>query len=202
MIRCRLARGADGPGKGQTCCEGGPRRIRSDDRSSPAEALTGAMLNCACPPSAVKARPEVPRKSAPVAEKPARSMSDSHKEALAIGREQGRAVRRYLEALEANKPRRGRKRTPESIQKRLAAIEERMAGADTISRLHLSQERMDLEAELAAAGDGGVDPDDLEAEFIRAVAPYSQRKGISYDAWRAAGVEPRVLKAAGVGRSQ
>ena len=36
-------------------------------------------------------------------------MSDAHKEALAEGREQGRAVRRYLEALEANKPRRGRK---------------------------------------------------------------------------------------------
>ena len=28
-------------------------------------------------------------------------MSDSHKAALAEGREQGRAVRRYLEALEA-----------------------------------------------------------------------------------------------------
>ena len=30
-------------------------------------------------------------------------MSDQHKEALAIGRDQGRAVRRYLEALEAHK---------------------------------------------------------------------------------------------------
>jgi len=127
-------------------------------------------------------------------------MSDSHKEALALGREQGRAVRRYLEALEANKPRRGRKRTPEGIQRRLAAIEERMADADALTRLHLSQERMDLEAELAAAGDGGVDLEALEAEFIHAVGPYSQRKGISYDAWRAAGVEPRVLKAAGLGR--
>ena len=61
---------------------------------------------------------EMPKKSAAVADKPARSMSDSHKEALATGREQGRAVRRYLEALEANKPRRGRKRTAEGIQKR------------------------------------------------------------------------------------
>ncbi len=154
------------------------------------------------PPSAVKARPEVPKKSGAVAEKPARSMSDSHKEALAIGREQGRVVRRYLEALEANRPRRGRKRTPESIQKRLAAIEERMADADALSRLHLAQERMDLEAELAASGDGGADLDALEADFIQAVGPYSQRKGISYDAWRAAGVEPRVLKAAGLGRGQ
>ena len=135
-----------------------------------------------------------------MAEKPARSMSDSHKEALATGREQGRAVRRYLEALQANKPRRGRKRTPEGIQKRLAAIEERLATADPLGRLHLAQERMDLEAELAAGGAGGVDLEALEGEFIRAAGPYSQRKGITYDAWRAAGVEPRVLKAAGLSR--
>jgi len=129
-------------------------------------------------------------------------MSDSHKEALAAGREQGTAVRRYLEALQANKPRRGRKRTPEGIQKRLAAIEERLATADVLNRLHLAQERMDLEAELASAGEGGVHLEALEAEFIQAAGPYSQRKGITYDAWRAAGVEPRVLKAAGLGRGQ
>lgn len=127
---------------------------------------------------------------------------DSHKEALAIGREQGRTIRRYLEALEANKPRRGRRRTPEGIQRRLAAIDERLATADPLDRLHLRQERMDLEAELATAGEGGVDLGALEAEFVHAAGPYSQRKGITYDAWRAAGVEPRVLKAAGLGRGQ
>ncbi len=52
--------------------------------------------------------------------------SDSHKEALAIGRDQGRVVRRYLEALQAIKSLRGRK-TPAGIQKRLAAIDERIA---------------------------------------------------------------------------
>ena len=129
-------------------------------------------------------------------------MSDSHKEALAVGREQGRAVRRYLEALEANKPRRGRKRTAEGIQKRLVIIEERLASADALSRLHLAQERMDLEAELAASGDGGVDLEALEAEFVKAASPYSARKGITYAAWRMAGVEPRVLKAAGLSRGQ
>lgn len=134
-------------------------------------------------------------------QKPARSMSDAHKEALAEGRDQGRAVRRYLEALEANKPRRGRKRTPDGIQRRLVAIEERLAGADALSRLHLSQERMDLEAELATSGDS-VDIGALEAEFVKSAGPYSQRKGIGYDAWRTAGVEPRVLKAAGIGRGQ
>ena len=149
----------------------------------------------------VESENELPRKSVAVVEKRVRSMSDSHKEALAVGRDQGRAVRRYLEALEANKPRRGRKRTPEGIQRRLAAIDERLTSADALSRLHLAQERIDLEAELAAASDGGVDVEALEAEFIRAAGPYSERKGITYDAWRAAGVQPRVLKAAGVGRA-
>jgi len=153
------------------------------------------------PKSAGKARNTLAKKSAPPAEKAPRSMSNAHKEALAEGREQGRAVRRYLEALEANKPRRGRKRTPEGIQRRLVAIEERLASADALSRLHLAQERMDLEAELAASSDG-VDLGALEAAFVKAAGPYSQRKGIGYEAWRAAGVEPRVLKAAGVGRGQ
>jgi len=116
-------------------------------------------------------------------------MSNAHKEALAEGREQGRAVRRYLEALEANKPRRGRKRTPEGIQRRLDAIVERLTTADALSRLHLAQERMDLEAELATSSDG-VDMEALEAAFVKAAGPYSHRKGIGYDAWRAAGGVP------------
>jgi hypothetical protein len=159
------------------------------------------MVDTANPRSAGKASTSVPKKSTAPAEKAPRSMSDAHKEALAEGREQGRAVRRYLEALEANKPRRGRKRTPEGIQRRLASIDERMASADALSRLHLAQERMDLEAALATSSEG-VDIGALEAAFIRAAGPYSQRKGISYDAWRAANVEPRVLKAAGIGRGQ
>jgi hypothetical protein len=46
-------------------------------------------------------------------------LSEDHKAALAEGRAQGRAVRRYLEALEAHRPRRGRKRTVESMRKPL-----------------------------------------------------------------------------------
>ena len=42
-------------------------------------------------------------------------MSNEHKQALAEGREQGRGVRLYLEALEKNRPKRGRKRTSDSI---------------------------------------------------------------------------------------
>ena len=55
-------------------------------------------------------------------------MSDEHKAALAEGRNQGRAVRRYLEALDAHKPKRGRKRTPDSMQKRLGSHRRGAAG--------------------------------------------------------------------------
>ena len=126
-------------------------------------------------------------------------MSDSHKAALAEGREQGRAVRRYLEALEAHKPKRGRKRTTESVQKRLAAIEEKLAASDALSRLHLVQERMNLENELASTGNT-VDLQALEDEFVVAAAPYGSRKGITYAAWRQLGVDPAVLRRAHIKR--
>jgi hypothetical protein len=75
-------------------------------------------------------------------------MTDEHKAALAEGRTQGRAVRRYLEALDAHKPKRGRKRTVDSIKKRLAKIEEEIAQADRLKSLHLVQERIDLQREM------------------------------------------------------
>jgi hypothetical protein len=131
-----------------------------------------------------------------------RTMSDEHKAALAEGREQGRVVRRYLEALESHRPKRGRKRTQESVAKRLAAVDEQLASADALSKLHLVQERMDLELELSAAGGDGAEMEELEAAFIEAAAEYARRKGLTYEAWRAVGVEPRVLKAAGIGRGQ
>jgi len=126
-------------------------------------------------------------------------MSDSHKAALAEGREQGRAVRRYLEALEAHKPKRGRKRTPESMEKRLAGIEEKLPSADPLTRLQLVQERMDLQQQLEAA-DTTVDMAALEDEFVKAAPDYSRRKGITYAAWREAGIDPAVLKRAGIRR--
>ena len=58
-------------------------------------------------------------------------------------------MRRYLEALEAHKPKRGRKRSPESIDKRLKKIEELLVDADPLQRLQLVQERMNLQAERA-----------------------------------------------------
>jgi hypothetical protein len=126
-------------------------------------------------------------------------MSKEHKAALAEGREQGRAVRRYLEALEAHRPRRGRKRTPESMEKRLVKVEDELATADPLKRLHLIQERLDLQSALAT-NDAKVDLETLEKEFIEAAQPYSSRKGISYSAWRELGVPSNVLVKAGIAR--
>lgn len=127
-------------------------------------------------------------------------MSAEHKAALAVGRREGAAVRAYLEALEAHRPKRGRKRTPESVQRRLDAIEQELPEADAVTRLNLVQERMDLQDELASMG-AGADLEELEEAFVEAAYGYSERRGISYAAWRELGVQPGVLKRAGISRS-
>jgi uncharacterized protein YicC (UPF0701 family) len=126
-------------------------------------------------------------------------MTQEHKDALAQGRDQGRSVRRYLDALEAHRPKRGRKRTPESIQKRLDDIETRLEAADPLTRLQLRQERRDLQAELESKSNG-VDLAQLEEDFVQAAKAYGERKGITYATWREQGVDPGVLRRAGIRR--
>ncbi len=128
-------------------------------------------------------------------------MSADHKAALAKGREEGRIVRRYLEALESNRPRRGRKRTPESIRRRLATIETTMPTVDPLSRLHMVEEKQRLAAELSHAGDT-VDMAALEKGFIKVARVYGERKGISYSAWRTVGVSAAVLQQAHIPRTR
>jgi hypothetical protein len=127
-------------------------------------------------------------------------MTEEHKAALAAGRSEGRAVRDYLEALRSNKPKRGRKRTPDSIAKRLQAIEVELGEADPVQELRLVQERLDLTAELATAG-RAVDLTAIEAEFVKVAKDYSARNGFSYTAWRTIGVDASVLKKAGIART-
>lgn len=131
--------------------------------------------------------------------KKTRSMSPEHKAALAEGRTQGRAVRVYLKALDANKPKRGRKRTPDSITKRLDRIATELKTAEPLKRLQLTQEQLDLNAELTAT-QTKVDLSALEKDFIASAAAYAARKGISYSAFRTVGVAPAVLRAAGISR--
>jgi hypothetical protein len=128
------------------------------------------------------------------------AMTDEHKAALAEGRNHARTVGRYLEALDAHKPKRGRKRTADTVKKRLTAIEPELKAAAGLSRLTLLQERRDLEVELAGMQVGAPDLSALEKDFVKVAKTYAQRKGISYGAWREFGVPPEVLKKAGVSR--
>jgi hypothetical protein len=58
---------------------------------------------------------------------------------------------------------------------------------------------MDLEAEKDSM-QTTVDLSGFEADFVKAAKGYSERKGISYTAWRELGVPAAVLKQAGIGR--
>ena len=86
------------------------------------------------------------------------------------------------------------------MQKRLDVIEDKLQSADPLTRVQLIQERMDLQAELSSKQDS-VDLGELEEAFVSAARPYGDRKGISYAAWREAGVDAAVLKRAGVRRA-
>jgi hypothetical protein len=101
--------------------------------------------------------------------------------------------------LRTNKPKRGRRRTVESITARLGVLEHEIQMADPLSELKLIQERMNLQEELENMG-APVDIAALENDFVSVASSYSQRQGISYAAWRQIGVEPSVLSKAGISR--
>lgn len=129
------------------------------------------------------------------------TMSKEHKEALARGRREGAAVRRYLEAIASTRGKRGRKRTPSSVEKRLRVIDVQLETTDALQGLLLRQERKDLEDELKRLS-ATIDMKALEKDFIAAAAAYGDRKGIDYSTWREAGVPPIVLQKAGVKRTR
>lgn len=141
-----------------------------------------------------------------------RQMTEAHRQAVQAARIENRAVAAYLEAIEHNKnlheqhrPKRGRRRTKESMQMRLDEIAGAIAGASPLKRVLLIQERMDLQRELDAATKPPpqpIDTSELEAEFVDVVQSFSNRKGVSYAAWREFGVTPSVLKQGGVRRTR
>lgn len=153
-------------------------------------------------PAAAEKKAAAKKAAAVVADPtPKTAMTSEHKDALAVGRAEGRSVRAYLEALDSHKPKRGRKRTAESITARLAKIDSEFDGADQLTRLALVQERLNLAEELAGMDSGAVDIGDLEAEFVAVAKGYAARKGISYAAFRSVGVPAATLKAAGISRA-
>ncbi len=130
---------------------------------------------------------------------PKTPMTKAHKQALAAGRAEGKIVRDYLEALRRTKPKRGRKRTPESIKRRLNTIKNEYENVDAVTQLKYAQERLDLAIELAELT-AKVDVGPLEKSFVKIAKGYGERNGITYTAWREIGVDPSVLKRAGITR--
>jgi hypothetical protein len=124
------------------------------------------------------------------------AMSDEHKEALAQGRREARAIKAYLTALGSRRP--GRPISKESLQRRLERVSDKLETADNpLDTVDLIQSKIDIERTLAEL-DSAQDLGSLETGFIENVASYSQRKGVSYTAWREFGVPASVLKKAGI----
>ncbi len=127
-------------------------------------------------------------------------MSEEHKAALARGRRESRAVKKYLTALNSRRP--GRPVTVDGLKKKIDSIDSRLGNEeDPLKVLDLRQERLDAEDSLAEL-ESREDLDELEKGFVDVAKSYSERKGISYTAWRQSGVPAAVLKKAGVPRTR
>jgi hypothetical protein len=124
-------------------------------------------------------------------------MSPQQRTALAQGREETRVVSAYLEALRANKPKRGRQRTRESITKRIEAIQGSLDSVSAIDQLQMIQEMADLQEELNELA-SAEQITELESEFVKVAKSYGDRKGITRSTWRRMDVPNDVLAAAGI----
>lgn len=123
-------------------------------------------------------------------------MSQEHKDALARGRTEARAIKAYLKALDSKRP--GRPVTKESLEGRMANVEAKLAAEDDpLKAVELIQARLDIEEALIQLT-ASEDIEALEAGFVAHAASYSERKRITYPAWREAGVAAAILKKAGI----
>jgi hypothetical protein len=124
------------------------------------------------------------------------AMSEEHKEALARGRREARAIKAYLKALESRRP--GRPVSKESLQKRLEKVNEKLESAENpLETVDLIQTKLDIEKSLSEV-ENAQDMDSLESGFVENAASYSERKGVTYTAWREFGVPAKVLRSAGI----
>jgi hypothetical protein len=157
----------------------------------PAKRVTRATKKSARSSRATKSRQ--PKKTA--AKKTTKKLSPRHKAALATGRTEARHVSAYLDALEVHKPRRGRQRTVESIQRQLADVRTSIKSATGIKKLELVARRIELENDLTVKKSGS-DLRELRKNFVKSAGAYARRKGIPKQAFREAGVPAADITAA------
>lgn len=132
----------------------------------------------------------------------ARKLSVSHKRSLSEGRTMSATVNRYLAAVNTPK-RRGRKVSTATLTRRLADARERFRASVGVDKVLAAQEVRDLQAKLAQmAATNPTDAKTLEAAFVKVAKQFSTNRGISYGAWREAGVSADVLKRAGIARTR
>ncbi len=130
---------------------------------------------------------------------PRGQMSHEHKEALAQGRQQAKVVRNYLEALHTE-GRRGRPIGRQTLEARIERLQSQInEESNAARRVELIQHRLDDERRLAGLEES-TDRESLTREFTEVAKDYSQRRGITYTAWREAGVPAAVLREAGITR--
>jgi hypothetical protein len=129
-------------------------------------------------------------------------MTAAHKAALAQGRTMSATVDRYLTAVNTPK-RRGRKVSAATLQQRLRAAQERAQSGAGVDKVLAAQEMRDIKTRLAALGTGnGRSLQELETAFVKIAKKFGENRGISYGAWRDAGVPAVVLKRAGITRTR
>lgn len=127
-------------------------------------------------------------------------MSKEHKQALAQGRKEARAVKTYLRAIDARSG--GRQPSKETLQNRLDKVNEKIeATEDPLKTVDLLQAKLDIEKAISRT-ENQDDFEGTEKAFIENVKSYSERKGITYSAWREFGVPARVLREAGVAETR
>ncbi len=124
-------------------------------------------------------------------------MSDEHKAALARGRAEARAIKAYL-AVATMPKKRGRPVTRSSLEEKIVSLDEKVGTEnDPLARVELIQARIDTQRALDDLGSAG-DLEALEPGFVEHAASYSDRKGITWTAWREAGVPAATLRRAGI----
>lgn len=127
-------------------------------------------------------------------------MTQTHKDALSRGRTEAAAIKGYLESIGSRRP--GRPVTATSQKARIEKLKSAIrTEKDPLRRVELTQRRMDLEDALKALNHQD-DGKSLEQQFIRYAGGYSERKRISYSAWREAGVPAATLAKAGIRRTR
>jgi hypothetical protein len=131
-----------------------------------------------------------------------RTLSASHKKALAGGRAMSATVNNYLIAIGTPR-KRGRKVARATLERRLAEARSRVKIVTGVEKVVAAQTVRDLQKQLSRPKAAtGIDAASLEAAFVKIAKTFSENRNLSYAAWRDAGVPAAVLRRAGVVRTR